>query len=134
MDERLEAHGGQRVEIRTVPRWMKSLLVILVVCATAGSCLTAADDPSGYLHQAGWHESLLASLEAVAGGGVEAGCAPFESDTMRGGDAARPISVPVAGAKDLYLFVTGVPDVKWAVATGPTPGWCAPTAPPNHLY
>ena len=116
MDERLEAHGGQLVEIRAMLRWMKLRLIILVVCATACRCLTAADDPSGYLHKAGWHESLLASLEAVAGGGGEAGFAPFESDTMRGGDAARPISVPVAGAKEMYLFVTGVPDVKWAVA------------------
>jgi hypothetical protein len=79
-------------------------------------CFAAANDPSGYIRKSGWHESLLASIEAVSRSGAEDGFAPFESETMRGGDAARQISVPLAGAKELYLFVTGVPDVKWAVA------------------
>jgi formylglycine-generating enzyme required for sulfatase activity len=96
---------------------MKSLLFALAVCGVAWHSLAAAEDPS-YYHQskAGWHESLLASLEAVAGSGVDDGFASFESATLRGGEVAQTISVPVAGAKELWLFVTGVPDVKWAVA------------------
>ena len=97
-------------------RWIKPFLVGLLVGRGACLGLAASDDPSSYVRQSNWHESLLASLEAVAGKGVEDGFAPFESDTMRGGDAARQIRVPLAGAKDLFLFVTGVPDVKWAVA------------------
>ena len=79
---------------------MKSLLFALAVCGVAWHSLAAAEDPS-YYHQskAGWHESLLASLEAVAGSGVQDGFTPFESATLRGGETAQAISVPVAGAK-----------------------------------
>ena len=97
-------------------RWINASLAGVLVCWGAGIGLTAPSDPSHYARQSNWHESLLASLEAVAASGIEDGIVPFESDTMRGGGAARQISVPLAGAKDLYLFVTGVPDVKWAVA------------------
>ncbi len=79
-------------------------------------CPAAKDDPAGYVRKASWHESLLASLERVSAQQPADGFAAFESETMRGGDAARRISIAVAGAQELYLFVTGVPDVKWAVA------------------
>jgi hypothetical protein len=106
----------QFVETRNLPRWMKPFLITLFVWVAACRGLAAADDPSCYRHKSSWHGSLLASLEAVDGSGVEDGFAPFESNTMRGGDPARQISIPVVGAKEAYLFVTGVPDVKWAVA------------------
>ena len=95
---------------------MKSLLVIFVICQAACLCRAASDDPDSYIRGSNWHGSLVASVEAIKRSGVEDGFAPFESETMRGGDPARQISVPLTGAKDLYLFVTGVPDVKWAVA------------------
>ena len=41
---------------------------------------------------------------------------------LRGGEAAVKIEVPVAGVQDLYLLVTGVPDVVGGAARGPTPG------------
>ena len=75
-----------------------------------------AADPGYYVKQSTWQETMLASLEALARSGLQDGFLPFESDIMRGGDPARQISVPVSGAKELYLFVTGRPDVKWGVA------------------
>src|SRR5690606_9631582 len=92
------------------------LLLGCFICQGAGLCLAASADPSCYVRESTWHESLLASLEAAAGANAENGFAPFESDTMLGGDAARPIRVPIETATELYLFVTGVPDAKWAVA------------------
>ena len=35
---------------------------------------------------------------------------------MRGGDPAQTIRLPLQGATELYLFVTGVPDARWGVA------------------
>ena len=96
-----EEKGPRRVNIPIMSRWIKPFLVGLLVGRGACLGLAASDDPSSYVRQSNWHESLLASLEAVAGKGVEDGFAPFESDTMRGGDAARQIRVPLAGAKDL---------------------------------
>ena len=95
---------------------MKAFLAVVLVCLSAGVGLAASGDPSHYARHTNLHESLLASLEAIAASGVEDGFAPFESETMQGGMAARQISVSLVDAKELYLFVTGVPDVKWAVA------------------
>jgi formylglycine-generating enzyme required for sulfatase activity len=108
-----------RISRRLQVNWSAQRLKFALAGCLVGStiyCFAAANDPSGYIRKSGWHESLLASIEAVSRSGAEDGFAPFESETMRGGDAARQISVPLAGAKELYLFVTGVPDVKWAVA------------------
>ncbi len=99
-----------------MPYFSRPLLVGWLVCWLGWLCPAASDDPSSYVRQANWHESLLASLEVIAGKDLEEGFVSFESDLIRGGDAARQIRVPLAGAKDLFLFVTGVPDVKWAVA------------------
>jgi hypothetical protein len=75
-----------------------------------GPCPAVAYTPDSYVRKASWHASLLASLEALAGRGLEDGFEPFESATMRGGDPARSIRVLPKGATELYLFVTGVPD------------------------
>jgi formylglycine-generating enzyme required for sulfatase activity len=75
-----------------------------------------AADPSYYLRQATWQESMLSSLAALATSGLEDGCGRFESETVRGGQPARQVKVPVSGANEMYLFVTGCPDVKWGVA------------------
>ena len=76
----------------------------------------AAADPEWYLRQATWSDTLLAAWEAVAQSDLQDGFEPFESETLRGGQTARRMSIPVSGAQELYLFVTGVPDVKWGVA------------------
>ncbi len=60
---------------------------------------------------------MLASLQALEARHLEEGFAPFESGTMRGGQQpARHIELSINGARDMYLFVTGCPDVKWGVA------------------
>lgn len=88
----------------------------LAVTWAASTCPAATDAPGSYIRKSSWHESLLASVEAISRSEFKDGFAPFESETMRGGDPARPISVPLGSASEFYLFVTGVPDVKWAVA------------------
>lgn len=75
-----------------------------------------AGDPAYYTKKATWHDSMVASAEAISASGLADGFAPFESGTMRGGDASRQVSINIAGAQELWLFVTGIPDVKWGVA------------------
>jgi len=88
----------------------------LLIAMVGSSCPAAAPTPDCYVRKSNWHASLLASLDALAGHGLEDGFEPFESETLRGGDPACPIRVPLQGAKELFLLVTGVPDVRWAVA------------------
>jgi formylglycine-generating enzyme required for sulfatase activity len=59
---------------------------------------------------------MLASLEALAKDGRADSFVPLESETLRGGQPARRVSIDLAGAKEMFLFVTGIPDVKWAIA------------------
>jgi formylglycine-generating enzyme required for sulfatase activity len=90
--------------------------LVLGLLATAYALPAGAADPAYYVKKSTWQETMLASLEAIAQSDLEDGFAPFESETRRGGDAAQRVSVPVAGARVLYLFVTGCPDVRWGVA------------------
>ena len=76
----------------------------------------SCNTPDFYIRKSSWHASLLASLEALALRGLEDGFESFESGTMRGGDPAQSIRIPLRAPTELYLFVTGVPDVRWAVA------------------
>ena len=87
------------VKNRVMSHLGKQLVLGLVTCLATNLCSAASGDPGSYLRNSNWHESLMASIEAIAGTGVEDGLTSFESDTMRGGDAARPIRVPLAGAK-----------------------------------
>jgi hypothetical protein len=89
---------------------------ILAGLCLAGPVLAAALLPKHYLRQATWQETMLASLETITRAGLKDGFAPFESETLRGGEPAQIVTVPLAGAQELYLFVTGCPDVKWGVA------------------
>ena len=100
---------------RWIPRFQAAFAGLLISIAVS-PCPAVAQTPDFYIRKSSWHASLLASLEALAGSGLEDGFEPFESATMRGGDPARSIRVPLKGATELYLFVTGVPDVRWAVA------------------
>ena len=97
---------------RHVPAALAGLLIVM-----AGRPSPAENpDPDFYLRKSSWHASLLASLEALAGRGLEDPFEPFDSETMRGGDPAQSIRLPLQGATELYLFVTGVPDARWGVA------------------
>jgi len=94
---------------------------ILVVFTSTLFHAFAADerrsaDPAYYIKRATWQETMLASADAITRAVPEDGFPAFESETVRGGEPARQISINVAGANELWLFVTGCPDVKWGVA------------------
>ena len=112
-----------RGELHESPSWSKkwtschsalrTLHLVLALLGMAFSCGAAA--PAYYIRQSSPQDTLLASLEALAKSDLEDGFAPFESDTMRGGEPGRHIRINVSGAQEMFLFVTGCPDVKWAV-------------------
>ncbi|HAK95058.1 MAG TPA: hypothetical protein DCM87_08675 [Planctomycetes bacterium] len=88
----------------------------LGVCA-AWASMAPADDPDYYIRRETWHASMLASLEALAREPLRDGAALWQSPIMRGGDAAVSVTLDVAEADAIYLFVTGCPDVIWGVGT-----------------
>jgi hypothetical protein len=88
-----------------------AMWLAIVMCGAAW-----AVSSDGAAAQATWQDTMLAALEKLGSSGLQDGFAPLESETMRGGGPAQHISVDVDGAKELYLFVTGCPDVKWGVA------------------
>jgi hypothetical protein len=90
--------------------------ISLILLAFAWLCPGATGDPAYYVRQGDWHDSMVASVEAIAGSLPGDEFEPFTSGVFRGGDAAQRISVKVAGARELFLMVQGCPDVKWAVA------------------
>src|SRR5512137_1128570 len=91
-------------------------LCLLTALLLPGSALfVQAADPEHYVRHATWQESLIASLERIDSLGLKDGFPAFESGVMRGGDPARQVSVLVKGASELYLLVTGCPDVKWGI-------------------
>ncbi len=75
-----------------------------------------AGDPPQYVKGGTWHDTFLASAESLLSSGLEEPFEPFESGVVRGGEPARRISVDVSGARELWLFATGCPDVIWGVA------------------
>lgn len=95
---------------------VSAALIGWMVVLAAIPCYGDAPTASFYIRKGDWHASLLASLEALAGSQLQDGFESFESDTMRGGDPAQSIEVPLQGATEFLLVVTGVPDVRWAVA------------------
>lgn len=100
------------------PKAAARLAAIVCGVGLVGSLHGAAADavPPYYLKQSTWQETMLASQQALDSSGLEDGFEPFESETMRGGQPAQRVSIGVRHAKELYLFVTGCPDVKWGVA------------------
>ncbi len=80
-----------------------------------------AQDPAWYSKRATWQETMLAAREAlVKRERDKAGSAtftPYASPVIRQGQPAVHISVPVSGMEDLYLLVTGVPNVAGGAAT-----------------
>ncbi len=100
---------------------LEALPVLLFACGLAaaitGSMNTAqgAQDPDYYNKRATWHESMAASIESIARN-LSDDFTGFESKTVRGGDPAKPITVSVRGAQEMYLIVTGIPDNRWGMA------------------
>ncbi len=77
----------------------------------------AADaDPAHYVRKATWQQTMLASLEALMKQAPADSFLPYESDMLRGGQPPQRVSLDISGAKEIYLFASGIPDPKWAVA------------------
>ncbi|MBI4664671.1 MAG: SUMF1/EgtB/PvdO family nonheme iron enzyme [Verrucomicrobia bacterium] len=91
-------------------------LLALVQISPVSRAAAAVPDPSYYQKKITWQDTLLCSLEALARLDFQDGFTPFESKIFRGGQAAQHLNIPLSGAQEMYLFVTGCPDVKWGVA------------------
>jgi formylglycine-generating enzyme required for sulfatase activity len=91
-----------------------SALAFSLLLASPGPIL-AAKAPDYYVRSSTWQETMVESLSKLAGSELKDGFEPFESETIRGGEPARRVSIQLDGARELYLFVTGCPDVKWGI-------------------
>jgi formylglycine-generating enzyme required for sulfatase activity len=82
-----------------------------------GSTLAAAPSPGGD----SWQAAIVAAREALAAEqrppGDRPAFASFASPTVRDGEPARRIRLDVTGLDDLYLYVTGDPDVVRGAGT-----------------
>ncbi|HJN09719.1 MAG TPA: NPCBM/NEW2 domain-containing protein [Pirellulaceae bacterium] len=95
------------------------LVGVLLLASLPSSAESA--DPAWYLKKETWQETMLRSREALVEAEREKASTSrlksYTSEIVRGGEVARRISVPVSGAKELFLFVTGAPDTVWGAAT-----------------
>ncbi len=87
--------------------------------------------PLRYVQQSTWFDSMLASQAALQED-EQAGLRPqgrvaFHSEVVRGREPARVISVPLHGVDEIYLYVTGAPDVEYGAAD-----WIAPRVVDQH--
>jgi formylglycine-generating enzyme required for sulfatase activity len=91
-----------------------SLAGVPILCVLCSELLLAASSPDYYVRKPTWQETMLASREALVGRestrAAARGFQGYTSGVIRGGEPAIHISVPVAGEKNLFLYVTGVPD------------------------
>ncbi|MHC4674983.1 MAG: SUMF1/EgtB/PvdO family nonheme iron enzyme [Planctomycetota bacterium] len=96
-------------------------LRVLAFCCPLFIYQTARSaDVSYYLKKSTWPETMRLSREALIeqerNQGQQDPIVPFISDIIQGGTPARHIKVNVSGAKELFLFVTGVPDTVCGAA------------------
>jgi formylglycine-generating enzyme required for sulfatase activity len=91
------------------------ILLAIDVATTACRAAGAREGDPFYLKQDTWHTTLIASLEKIAASGLEDALPAFESETLRGSNAPVRVSVPLKGASELYLFLSGSPDNRFAV-------------------
>jgi len=82
-------------------------------------------DPAWYTKNATWQQTMLAARDSLARGEGDkprpAAMKGYASPVVRQGQPAIHISVPVSGVRDLYLLVTGVPNVVGGAATWAEP-------------
>ncbi len=80
-----------------------------------------------YVPKATWFDAMLASRAALqadeAAGQRPAAKVIYHSDVVRGRDKALPVSVAIHGVTEVYLYVTGAPEVEYGAGD-----WIAPTA------
>jgi len=105
-----------RRERELIFRPLLSVLVIVLLNHPA-----TAEGPPYYLKKSTWGETFLASREALVklerAQGAEPSVRTYTSRVVRGGEPAKFIRVPVAGAEELFLYVSGAPEVIYGAAT-----------------
>jgi formylglycine-generating enzyme required for sulfatase activity len=95
--------------------------LVLISIWTATAVRLESAPPPGYTKQGTWFDTFLASAAALDLQGLDDRVGAYESPVMRGGNPAIHISVDVAGADELYLFVSGDPNKIWGVANWAEP-------------
>ena len=106
-------------------------LVVSIACSLPGLAAppyTIEQTPQVQLVPAAtWFDSMLATRtmlrEDEAAGKRPKPAVSFHSDVVHGRQPARAISVPIRGVEEVYLYVTGAPDVEYGAGD-----WIAPTA------
>jgi formylglycine-generating enzyme required for sulfatase activity len=102
------------------PESMFRACACAAIAAFIFTASASAADPPHYAKKAGWFETMIAAREALAQAEAQhppaAHMATYTSPVVRGGEPAIPISVPVAGQKEIYLYVLGAPEVVYGAA------------------
>jgi formylglycine-generating enzyme required for sulfatase activity len=85
----------------------------------APALAASASTPPQYAKRPTWLETVLASRENLlqAEQRKNRRVMSYASDIICGGEAARQISVSIAGQKELYLYVVGAPEVIYGAGT-----------------
>ncbi|MBC8874758.1 MAG: SUMF1/EgtB/PvdO family nonheme iron enzyme [Planctomycetes bacterium] len=72
-----------------------------------------------------WHDTMIAAREALTvqeRSKADHACfKTYTSEVVRGGEEARKMTVPIAGVDELFLYVTGAPEVVYGAATWADP-------------
>ncbi len=102
--------------------WLSMLMMVgTVLFLSSAATLRAETGAQYYCKESTWFETLLRSRERLwlleQGGRCVRGVEPVVVDLVRYGEPARKISIPVTGARELYLIVTGAPEVVRAAGT-----------------
>lgn len=103
----------------SLPTLICAMLVVNLFVGSAGRAI--GGEPLCYQKKATWHETMIVAREAL----VEqersqtdhVRLQTFTSEVVNGGKPAIRISVPVAGVDELFLYVTGAPEVIYGAAT-----------------
>ena len=99
---------------------MKCCLAWVVLIVLLPGSVAHSADPDWYVKKDTWQASMRASRNVLVA--LESSAAkadefqPYLSEVVQGGQPAQTVRVPVGGLKELYLIVTGVPDVTWGAA------------------
>lgn len=126
-------HSGSRIGSRVclafwIPALAASVWDAAATFVPAAPLYEIAQTPEPcYVAKETWFDSMLASRAALqadeAAGRRPAPKVAFHSDVVRGREAARGVSLPIEGAGEIYLYVTGAPDVEYGAGD-----WIAPRA------
>ena len=81
-------------------------------------------DPAYYQRRATWHETMFAARDSLSrslGNVGAAATVDFTSPVVRGGEPARRVEIPLAGVRELTLYVEGAPEVTYGAGTWADP-------------